>query len=288
MAEMQNVQWFPGHMAKTRRLIADALPQVDCVAELCDARIPAASRNPELDALCAAKPRVLLLNKSGLADPAATALWAARCRAAGFAALALDSKSGEGFAAFLPLLKETLREKRERDAQKGMRRAMRVLVAGVPNVGKSTFINRLAGARRAKAENRPGVTRGKQWVSLPGGVELLDTPGVLWPKFDDPAVGERLAFTGAVKDAVVDAETLAARLLQTLRPRYAQALQARFRLKGEVPEEGFALLEAAARGRGFLQSGGVADTERAAAAVLEEFRAGKLGRITLEWPEEDA
>lgn len=274
-------------MAKTRRMIADALPLVDCVAELCDARIPAASRNPELDALCAAKPRVLLLNKTGLADPAATAAWAARCRAGGFAALALDSKSGEGFSAFLPLLKETLREKRERDAQKGMRRAMRVLVAGVPNVGKSTFINRLAGARRAKAENRPGVTRGRQWVTLPGGVELLDTPGVLWPKFEDPAVGELLAFTGAVKDTVVDAETLAARLLQTLRPRYAQALAARFHLKNELPEEGFALLEAAARGRGFLQAGGVADTERAAAAVLEEFRAGKLGRITLEWPEGD-
>lgn len=259
---------------------------MDCVAELCDARLPAGSRNPELDALCGAKPRILLLNKSGLADPAATAGWAARYQRAGLFALAVDCKSGEGLSAFLPLLKTALREKLARDAQKGMRRALRVLVAGVPNVGKSTFINRLAGARRAKAENRPGVTRGRQWVTLPGGVELLDTPGVLWPKFEDPAVGERLAFTGAVKDAVVDIETLAARLLQALRPRYAQALCARFRLPEELPEEGFALLTAAARGRGFLLAGGEADTERAAASVLEEFRAGKLGRITLEWPED--
>lgn len=286
MADIQNVQWFPGHMAKTRRMIKECLSLVDCVAELADARVPQSSRNPELDDLCAGKPRILLLTKADLADAAATAGWISHYQAEGLHTLALDCKSGAGVNGFLPLLKEVLRDKIARNAEKEMNRTLRVLVVGIPNVGKSTFINKMAGARRAKAENRPGVTRGRQWVTLRDGVELLDTPGVLWPKFEDRTVGEKLAFIGSVKDAVVDTEELAARLLELLAPHYADALVARFKCKGKLPEEGFALLEAVARGRGFLISGGEADTQRAADKVLEEYRAGKLGKITLEWAED--
>lgn len=286
MADMQTVQWFPGHMAKTRRMIADCLPLVDCVAELADARIPQSSRNPELDALCAGKPRILLLTKADLADANATAGWVAHYQAQGLHTLAVDCKSGTGLNRFLPLLKDVLRDKIERNTQKEQNRPLRVLVAGIPNVGKSTFINHMAGGRRAKTENRPGVTRGRQWVTLRGGVELLDTPGVLWPKFEDPAVGEKLAFIGSVKDTVLDTEELAARLLELLAPHYADALAVRFKCKGELPREGGALLEAVARGRGFLISGGEADTLRASGTVLEEYRAGKLGQITLEWAED--
>ncbi len=287
VADIQSISWFPGHMAKTRRLIKESLSLVDCVAELADARIPNSSRNPELETLCGAKPRLLVLTRADLADEAATAGWLDACKSKGIPALAVSCKTGAGCGAFLPLLKEILKEKRARDAAKGMTKPMRVLVAGIPNVGKSAFINRMAGSRRAKAENRPGVTRGRQWVSVKGGLEFLDTPGVLWPKFEDRAVGEKLAFTGAVKDTVVDTEELAAHLLALLSPHYADALAARFKWKGEPSGDGYALLEATARGRGFLVSGGEADTERAAAVVLEEYRAGKLGRITLEWAEEN-
>lgn len=286
MADMQTVQWFPGHMAKTRRMIVECLPLVDCVAELADARIPQSSRNPELDALCAGKPRILLLTKADLADAAATAGWVAHYQAQSLHTLAVDCRSGTGLNRFLPLLKDVLRDKITRNAQKEQNRPLRVLVAGIPNVGKSTFINHMAGGRRAKTENRPGVTRGRQWVTLRGGVELLDTPGVLWPKFEDQSVGEKLAFIGSVKDTVLDTEELAARLLELLAPHYADALTARFKCKGELPREGGALLEAVARGRGFLVSGGEADTLRAAGTVLEEYRAGKLGQITLEWAED--
>lgn len=286
MAEIQNVQWFPGHMAKTRRMIKECLPLVDCVAELTDARVPRSSRNPELDALCTGKPRILLLTKSDLADAQATAAWIASFQKESIPALAVDCKSGTGVNRFLPLLKDVLHDKIARNAEKEMNRSLRVLIVGIPNVGKSTFINKMAGARRAKAENRPGVTRGRQWVTLRGGVELLDTPGVLWPKFEDKSVGEKLAFIGSVKDTVLDTEELAARLLELLAPHYAQALVSRFKCKGDLPEEGFALLEAVARGRGFLISGGEANTQRAADTVLEEYRTGKLGRITLEWAED--
>lgn len=286
MAEIQNVQWFPGHMAKTRRMIKECLLLVDCVAELTDARVPRSSRNPELDALCAGKPRILLLTKSDLADAQATAAWITSFQKESISALAVDCKSGTGVNGFLPLLKDVLHDKIARNAEKEMNRSLRVLIVGIPNVGKSTFINKMAGARRAKAENRPGVTRGRQWVTLRGGVELLDTPGVLWPKFEDKSVGEKLAFIGSVKDTVLDTEELAARLLELLAPHYAQALVSRFKCKGNLPEEGFALLEAVARGRGFLISGGEANTQRAADTVLEEYRTGKLGRITLEWAED--
>ncbi|MFT8888354.1 MAG: ribosome biogenesis GTPase YlqF [Ethanoligenens sp.] len=286
MADMQTVQWFPGHMAKTRRMIGECLSLVDCVTELADARVPQSSRNPELDTLCAGKPRILLLTKSDLADSQATADWVAYFQAQGIRALAVDCKSGTGINGFLPLLKDVLRDKIARNAEKDMNRPIRSLVVGIPNVGKSTFINKMAGARRAKAENRPGVTRGRQWVTLHGGVELLDTPGVLWPKFEDKAVGEKLAFIGSVKDTVLDTEELAARLLELLAPHYAETLTTRFKCKGKLPAEGYALLESVARGRGFLISGGEADTQRAADKVLEEYRAGKLGQITLEWPED--
>lgn len=283
MAGENPIQWFPGHMAKTRRLIGESLPLVDCVAEVVDARIPVSSRNPEMEALCRGKPRLMLLNKCDLADERATAEWLGRFREEGCRALAVDCKTGAGLSKFIPAVKGLLREKLESRREKGMAgRAIRVLVAGIPNSGKSTFINRMAGAKIARAEDRPGVTRGKQWVSLGGGVELLDTPGVLWPKFESREVGENLAFTGAIRDEVLDVETLAARLCEVLAKSSPEALRARYKLVGELPGQGSALLEAIGRKRGMLLSGGEADTLRAASVLLDEFRSGKLGRVTLE------
>lgn len=283
MAEMPSIQWFPGHMAKTRRLISESLSLVDCVAEVIDARIPESSRNPELDELCAAKPRILLLNKSDLADEKTTAEWVAAFRARGLYALAVDCKSGRGVAQFIPLLRRLLADRLRMLKEKGMPgRTLRVMVCGVPNAGKSTFINRVAGGKRAKAEDRPGVTRGRQWISLGSGLELLDTPGILWPKFEDPVVGEHLAFTGAVKDEVVDTELLAARLCETLAAEYADALSARYKLAPLPSQEGGELLQSIGKKRGLLLPGGQVDLERAAAMVLDEFRSGKIGRITLE------
>lgn len=283
MAGENPIQWFPGHMAKTRRLIGESLPLVDCVAEVVDARIPVSSRNPEMEALCRGKPRLMLLNKCDLADERATAEWLGRFREEGCRALAVDCKTGAGLSKFIPAVKGLLREKLESRREKGMAgRAIRVLVAGIPNSGKSTFINRMAGAKIARAEDRPGVTRGKQWVSLGGGVELLDTPGVLWPKFESREVGENLAFTGAIRDEVLDIETLAARLCEVLAKSSPEALRARYKLGGELPGQGSAVLEAIGRKRGMLLPGGEADTLRAASVLLDEFRSGKLGRITLE------
>lgn len=281
------VQWFPGHMAKTRRLIQENLKLVDLVLELADARIPSASRNPELSRWLGEKPRILLLNKSDQADPEATRRWLEYYRQTGLPAMACDCKSGAGVSQFLPLLKKTIAPLLEKRANKGMAgRLSRVMVVGVPNVGKSSFINRMSGQKRAKVEDRPGVTRSKQWVSLEQDIELLDMPGVLWPKFDDPVVGEKLAFTGAVKDNILDAERLAARLLERLAKDYPERLTQRYKLEELSSQPGYALLEQVARKRGMLISGGEADTERAAAAVLDEYRAGKIGRITLEFPED--
>lgn len=272
-------------MAKTRRLIKECLPLVDCVAEVLDARIPESSRNPELDALCEGKPRIILLNKSDLADENVTAAWSAYYKSAGSFSLSLDSKSGRGLNRFLPLLRDLLREKLERYASKGMAgRTLRVMIAGIPNSGKSTFINRMAGGKRAKTENRPGVTKGRQWITLSDGIELMDTPGILWPKFEDPAVGERLAFIGSVKDDILDVELLASRLLETLAADYAPTLSARYKLGKELPAEGYDVLSLVAKKRGMLISGGEPDTLRAATLVLDEFRGGKLGRISLEKP----
>lgn len=289
MTPQNPIQWFPGHMAKTRRLMRESMSLVDCVVEVLDARVPRSSRNPEMDGLCGGRPRVLLLGKCDLADSRATASWVEYEGGAGRAALAADCKSGKGLPELLPLVRRLLREKLARNAAAGMAgRPIRIMVAGIPNSGKSSLINRLAGGRHVKAENRPGVTKVRQWIALPGGVELLDTPGILWPKFDDPAVGEKLALVGAVKDDVFDREALASRLMEILAADYPQSLAERFGLAAPLPEGGFSLLEAAARRRGMLVSGGEADTERAAAAVLNEFRSGRFGRISLEHPPREA
>lgn len=290
MAPVPSIQWFPGHMAKTRRLMADSMKLVDIVVELIDARIPAASRNPEIDRLVGAKPRIVLLNKCDAADDDTTKAWVEYYSAKGVAAIPTDCRSGRGLKAFLPLVRKVLADLLQRRSAKGMAgQPIRMMIVGIPNVGKSSFINRMAGSRRAKVEDRPGVTRGRQWVTLKGGVELLDMPGVLWPKFEDPWVGEHLAFVGAVKDDILDIELLAMRLLWLLSQEYPQCLAERYRIKeGETDGlDAYHLLELVGRKRGMLISGGEVNTERAAITVLDEFRSGKLGKITLEQPPKD-
>ncbi len=284
-----SIQWFPGHMTKARRMMESSLKLVDIVVELCDARIPASSRNPEIDRLVGRKPRILLLNKSDAADEALTRQWVAWYQSQGIPALAADCRSGKGLGGFLPLVRKTLSAELERRVQRGMSgKPIRMMIAGIPNVGKSSLINRLAGSRRTKVEDRPGVTRGRQWVSLEGGVDLLDTPGVLWPKFEDPLVGERLAFTGAVKDDVVDLEYLAMRLLWLLQGEYPALLTKRYSFTPQETEgaEPYDLLCLLGKKRGMVVRGGEINTERAAITLLDEFRSGKLGRITLEIPPE--
>lgn len=289
MSEAQSIQWFPGHMAKTKRQIEKNLKLVDLAAEMIDARVPVSSRNPVLDRLIQNKPRVILMNKADMADPARTARWIGFYRSAGIAAIAVDSRSGKNLNAFQPLVRGVLKDRIAAWTAKGMvGRPVRVMVVGVPNVGKSSLINKLCGGGKAEVEDRPGVTRSNQWFTIGKGFELLDTPGVLWPKFDDPLVGEHLAFTGAVRDNILDTEHLAARLLEVLRDEYPDALKARYKLQDvEIGGlKGYELLELVGRKRGMLVSGGEINTERAAATVLDEFRGGKLGRITLERPEE--
>lgn len=279
-----NIQWFPGHMKKALRMIEENLKLVDLVCEIIDARIPVSSRNPELDGIIGAKPRLIVLNRTDLADPNATRLWQLSFNKAGLSVLETDSKSGRGVNGFSSAVRDVLKEKITRNAEKGISKTMKCMIVGVPNVGKSTFINKVAKKKAANASDRPGVTRGKQWINVDSGLDLLDTPGVLWPKFDDPRIGENLAFTGAVKDAVVDTETLASRLLEKLNESYPQLLAARYKLADTADKKGWELLEAAARKRGFLISGGEADTERMSAILLDEFRGGVIGRITLEKP----
>lgn len=291
MEQTPSIQWFPGHMAKTRRMIGECLPLVDIVIELRDARIPQSSANPELSGWIAGKKQLIVLNKCDTADPAVTARWLSYYHKNGIPAIAVDSKTGKGLNQFLPLVHEELAELLERRASRGMAgRPLRMMIVGIPNVGKSSFINKMAGEKRAKVEDRPGVTRGKQWVTISRDLELLDMPGVLWPKFDDPAVGERLAFTGAVKDQVLDIELLAMRLLTLIREEYP-ALLSRYKITPEAAEglEPYELLELVGRKRGMLISGGEVNTERAAIMVLDEYRAGKLGKLSLEAPpKEDA
>lgn len=285
MSETMSVQWFPGHMAKTRRIMASNLKLVDIVVELCDARIPQSSRNPEIDKIVGKKPRLMLLNKADCADASATEQWLTYYRKKGIPAIACDCRSGRGVKNLLPAVREVLEEKIAAWNDKGMAgRPIRMMIVGIPNVGKSSLINRLSGTRSAKVEDRPGVTRGKQWVSLEEGIELLDMPGVLWPKFEDKTAGERLAFIGSVKDQILDIEYLAMRLLDTLRPAYTEALAERYKLEAEdiAEMESYELLERIARKRGMLISGGEANTERAAIMLLDEFRSGAMGRITLE------
>lgn len=285
MSEPQSIQWFPGHMTKTRRKIQASLKLVDAVAEIIDARIPVSSRNPELHKIIENKPRIILMNKCDMADSAQTARWVSYYQKQGVLAIPIDCKSGKGLNQFIPKVRELLKDRIAQWEQKGMvNRTIRVMIVGIPNVGKSSFINRMAKQNRAKVEDRPGVTRGNQWFTIGSAFDLLDTPGVLWPKFDDPNVGEKLAFTGAVKDQIVDTEQLASRLLEVLRDEYSPMLIARYKLeKYDLSElNGYELLELVGRKRGMLVSGGEIDTERAAIMVLDEFRGAKLGRITLE------
>ena len=284
--EKMNIQWYPGHMTKTRRQIEADLKQVDAVCEIVDARIPMSSRNPDIDSICAGKPRIIVLNRMDLADPAATKRWAAYFRSKGYAVIATDCKSRKGIADFVPAARTACAEKLQRDAARGMNRPLRVMVVGIPNVGKSTLINQISGRKGAKAENRPGVTRGKQWVTVDSGLLLLDTPGILWPKFEDPEVGMMLAYTGAVKEGVIDIEELACRLMELLNKFYPQTLLERYKVEAPVGTPGWKLLEMAGRKRGFLMSGNEVNLERMAKVLLDEYRSGKLGKFTLEEPEE--
>ena len=285
--EAVDIQWFPGHMAKTRRLMKENLPLVDVVVEITDARVPASSRNPEMKNLVGGKPRVVVLNKCDMADEALTAEWIEYYRTNGVRAVAMDCRSGKGLNKLVPTVKEVMKKELEKRAAKGMEgKPIRMMIVGIPNVGKSSFINRVAGGKRAKVEDRPGVTRGKQWVTLEKGIDLLDMPGVLWPKFDDKTVGEHLAFTGAIKDDILDTELLAMRLADLLNREYHSLLCERYRLTDEETAdiEPYDLLSLIGAKRGMKISGGEVDTERAAAMLLDEFRGGKLGRITLERP----
>ena len=286
MTEDMNIQWYPGHMTKTRRQIEADLKQVDAVCEIVDARIPQSSRNPDIDVICGSKPRILVLNRMDLADPAATRRWAAYFKEKGMAVIATDCKTRRGVADFTPAVRTACAEKIRRDAQRGMNRPLRVMVVGIPNVGKSTLINQISGRKGAKAENRPGVTRDKQWVTVDGGLQLLDTPGILWPKFEDPNVGMMLAYTGAVKEGVMDLEELACRLMELLHRFYPRTLLERYKVEAPAGTPGWELVEMAARKRGYLVSGGEVNTERMSKVLLDEFRGGKLGKFTLEMPEE--
>lgn len=288
MSEMQNIQWFPGHMTKTKRQIQASLKLVDAVAEILDARIPLSSKNPDLQKLIQNKPKVVLLNKCDMANQTATSRWIDYYASQGITAIAVDCKSGKGLNKFAPAVNNVLSERRERLKAKGMVNPMlRIMIVGIPNVGKSSFINRVAKQNRAKVEDRPGVTRGNQWYSIAKNIEMLDTPGVLWPKFDDEIVGERLAFTGAVKDQILDTELLAVRLLDFLRSLKPADFIARFKLEDIDLDaiDSYELLNVIGKKRGMLISGGEINTERAAIMLLDEFRSGKLGRITLEMPE---
>lgn len=288
MSEKINIQWFPGHMTKARRMIAENIKYVDAVCEIIDARIPLSSRNPDLDELTGNKPRLVIMNKVDQADPAATKRWAAWFKAQGRGVIETDCRSGKGTNAFSGAVRSLLKDKLEAYAAKGQTgRQLRIMIVGIPNVGKSTFINKIAKRKAAETSDRPGVTRGKQWINIDKGLELLDTPGILWPKFDSQTVGENLAFTGAVKDQIMDVETLAANLLVRLREFYPERIKERYKFDPPSDVNGYDLLEMAGRKRGFLISGGECDTERMANILLDEFRAGKLGRITLEMPPEE-
>ena len=285
--QMQGLSWFPGHMTKTKRMIVAEIKHMDAVCEIVDARIPLASRNPDVDEMVGDKPRMMVLNRVDQADPRQTKRWAAYFRNKGYAVLEANAKGGMGTAQFAGAVRELLRDKLASYAEKGqVGRVVRVMVLGIPNVGKSTFINKVAKRRTAKAEDRPGVTRSKQWVPVDSTLELLDTPGILWPKFDDPQVGIHLAFTGAIKDDVMDLEELACYLMEYLGKHYADVLSERYKIEVEQEDTGYDLLIKAGHKRGFLMRGAEVDTERMARILLDEFRGGKLGRFTLETVED--
>lgn len=277
------VQWFPGHMAKTRRLIKENLNMVDAVCELVDARVPESSRNPELDEIIGSKPRIVLLNKCDLADENATARKIRELSEKGITALPVDCRSGKGLDKFQPAVREVLKDKIKANADKGMAgKHLRIMVVGIPNTGKSSFINRMAGKNRAEVADKPGVTRSNRWFFIGSGIELLDTPGVLWPKFEDPEVGFKLAFIGSVKDQILDIQEIAVRLLVVLQKNYADRLTERYKVTDFEELEPYELLELIAQKRGMLLRKGEYDTERAAVMLLDEYRSGKLGRITLD------
>lgn len=281
MAYESDIQWFPGHMTKTRRMIEANLKLVDAVVEIVDSRIPESSRNPIINELVASKPRIILLNKCDYSDDRITAKWREYYEKQGISVLVCDCRSGKGINKFLPLLKSKLSDLLEKRRAKGMiGKALRIMVVGIPNVGKSSFINRMANAKKVKVEDRPGVTRGKQWVTIDKEVELLDMPGILWPKFDDKRVALNLAFTGAIKDDVTDVEALASELGAYLAENYPERLKERYKLENLDGN----IVELIAKKRGMMMSGGVPDTERAAITLLDEYRSGKIGRITLEKP----
>lgn len=289
MSEIQNIQWFPGHMTKTKRKIQASLKLVDAVVEIIDARIPISSRNPDIATLVQSKPRVVLLNKCDMADKSATQKWVNYFKQNNISAIPVDCKSGRGINNFVPTLNQVMNKKLNALKSKGMvNPTLRVMIVGIPNVGKSSFINRVAKQIKAKVEDRPGVTRGNQWYTISKNFELLDTPGVLWPKFDDNTTAEHLAFTGAIKDQIMDVELLSMRLLEVLSEIKPVSFMERFKLDEESlnnVEDSYELLKLIGKKRGMLISGGEIDTERAAIMLLDEFRAAKLGQITLELPE---
>ena len=280
--KQMNIQWYPGHMTKTRRQIEADLKLVDAVCEIVDARIPVSSRNPDIDSICANKPRLIVLNRSDLADWEVTKSWMQYFRSQGIAAIATDCKSRRGINEFLPAVRGVLKEKIARNAAKGMNKPLKIMIVGIPNVGKSTFINQISGRKGAKAENRPGVTRGKQWVTVDSSLLLLDTPGILWPKFEDPEVGMMLAYTGAVKENVIDTEELACHLAEKLNRYYPQVLLDRYKVQMPSDTPGYMLIEEAGRKRGYLLARGEINTERMAKVLIDEYRSGKLGNFTFE------
>ena len=285
--QIQGLSWYPGHMTTTKRMIVAEMGHMDAVCEILDARIPLSSRNPDVDEMTTGKPRLVVLNRVDQADPRETSRWAAYFRGKGYAVLESNAKSGVGTAQFAAAVRELLKEKLQAYAEKGqVGRVVRVMILGIPNVGKSTFINKVARRKTAKAEDRPGVTRSKQWVPVDSTLELLDTPGILWPKFEDVNVGMRLAFTGAIKDDVMDIEELGCFFMDYLGKHYAQVIEERYKVKPEENESGFDLLTRAGRKRGFLMRGAEVDTERMSRILLDEFRGGKLGRFTLETVED--
>ena len=281
------IQWFPGHMTKAQRMIEENMKLVDAVCELLDARIPYSSRNPDIDRLAGDKPRLVILNRTDLADPAVTAKWREYFKALGLAVIETDAKTGKGVNQFPSAVRTLLKDKIAALEAKGQgSRPLRLMILGIPNVGKSTFINKVAGRKAAIAGDKPGVTRGKQWINIDTGLDLLDTPGILWPKFDSQEVGEALALTNAIKADVLDKETLAANFMLRLRAMYPGIIEARYKFTPDPEKNGFELLEDAGRKRGFLISRGEVDTERMANTLLAEYHDGKLGRISLETPPE--
>jgi len=282
---LDSIQWYPGHMTKTKRKIKECLPLIDIVVEIIDSRIPESSRNPDLSSLISGKPRILILNKSDIADDAVTSVWIRNYRENNIPAISVDSKSGRGLGSFTPLIREVMSERIAQWKKRGMlNRPIRMMVAGIPNSGKSLFINRMSHGGKAKVEDRPGVTRSNQWYVTTDGYQMLDTPGVLWPKFDDQRVARHLAFTGAIRDEVLDIEELAYDLLVILNRDYKKLLKERYKLPENVTDDAWELLQLIGKKRGMLISGGEIDTERASIMLIDEFRGGKIGRITLEKP----